>query len=58
MKILLLILLTNGNIYHNIMNTTIEECHALGLQLQLKNKNIILYECFETKHIIQIAKGK
>lgn len=40
------------------MNTTIEECHALGLQLQLKNKNIILYECFETKHIIQIAKGK
>lgn len=57
LKVLLLISLTNGNIYYNIMDNK-QACEELSLKYQLKYKNIAHAECFVVKHINHIGKTK
>lgn len=40
------------------MDTTEEECHALTLQLQIKYKQIKIYECFPVQHLNTLKKMK
>lgn len=40
------------------MDTSIEECHALAIQTQLKTKNIIKHECLLVDHITKLGKRK
>lgn len=50
LKVLLLITLTNGNIYYSIMEDK-EACEALSLQYNIKHKKIAYTQCFSVKHI-------